>query len=663
MRATVLLMLVVVSGCEGTPAGAEHDAGTIDSGATDSGTVDGGTIDGGTVDAGPVRLHGAVQKGPFILGSSVAISEIDTAGNPNGLVFNTTTSNSLGEFAVNFSYLGAVSLEATGFYYNEATGVVSRAPLTLRAFHEITSGGAQGAYVNLLTHLTYGRAQQLVRGGSTISAATAQAENELRGELHVGPAGYTPDAPAIFLNELGGDSDSSAYLLAVSAVLARVAIESGSVDATLSELLNTVSSDLATDGRLEDALKARIDAGHRLVNGDVVMTDFRNRLVALGSDAVVPNIHRMLDTDGDGVVNVADNCPAIGNPGQENLDGDAFGDVCDYRTIETITAWSASDASARVPAWGDVDGDGDLDLAAADGDTTAYLYRNDGGTLTTTSAWSSVEGVAGGVVWGDADADGDLDLMITGDTARLYRNGGGVLGALAVWTSDVGGVSDAAWGDVDGDLDLDLVVTENVVGCHLYRNTGGTLTASPVWTGVTGLVETSVAWGDVDGDGDLDLAAGGTSVHLFRNDGGALTTSPVWTSAESAWPTGWDVAWADVDRDGDLDLSTNSYIYRNDGGSLTTVWTSPDMPDLARPIAWGDFDGDGDLDLAMGGDDRVGLGTEWPILYRNDGGSLSASPVWSAVGGRRTSVAWGDVDGDGDLDLAAGSELYLNTFW
>jgi hypothetical protein len=45
---------------------------------------------------------------------------------------------------------------------------------------------------------------------------------------------------------------------------------------------------------------------------------------ALKLDAVVN-----LDTDGDGVPDLADNCPTKPNPGQENEDGDRFGDVCD----------------------------------------------------------------------------------------------------------------------------------------------------------------------------------------------------------------------------------------------------------------------------------------------------------------------------------------------
>lgn len=35
------------------------------------------------------------------------------------------------------------------------------------------------------------------------------------------------------------------------------------------------------------------------------------------------------DADKDGIINIADNCPNVPNPGQENADGDAFGDACD----------------------------------------------------------------------------------------------------------------------------------------------------------------------------------------------------------------------------------------------------------------------------------------------------------------------------------------------
>ena len=55
----------------------------------------------------------------------------------------------------------------------------------------------------------------------------------------------------------------------------------------------------------------------------------------------------------------------------------------------------------------------------------------------------------------------------------------------------------------------------------------------------------------------------------------------------------------------------------------------------------------GDLDLALGNDRQPNR------MYLNDGGRLSSAPAWASSEIARTlSVAWGDVDGDGDQDLA-----------
>src|SRR5262245_61359705 len=42
-----------------------------------------------------------------------------------------------------------------------------------------------------------------------------------------------------------------------------------------------------------------------------------------------------IDGDGDGVLTIIDNCPAAYNPGQEDSDGDAIGDLCDPDTLDS----------------------------------------------------------------------------------------------------------------------------------------------------------------------------------------------------------------------------------------------------------------------------------------------------------------------------------------
>lgn len=123
----------------------------------------------------------------------------------------------------------------------------------------------------------------------------------------------------------------------------------------------------------------------------------------------------------------------------------------------------------------------------------------------------------------------------------------------------------------------------------------------------------------------------------------------------------------DVDGDGDLDLVTGQFtgqnrLYRNDGTGTFTNVTASQMPagaDFTRSVAFGDVDGDGDLDLVVGNTTNGGGHLNW--LYLNDGSGTFTNVTASQMpgtGDRTRSVALGDVDGD--LDFVAGNATQQN---
>jgi hypothetical protein len=103
---------------------------------------------------------------------------------------------------------------------------------------------------------------------------------------------------------------------------------------------------------------------------------------------------------------------------------------------------------------------------------------------------------------------------------------------------------------------------------------------------------------------------------------------------------------------GDLDGSGNGYSPAQ-AGALTVT---PDFSDIANglegvyysSVAWGDYDGDCELDAVVTGD--AGDARWVSHLYHNQGGTFSEIST-GLPGVNHSSVDWGDCDNDGDLDL------------
>jgi Ca2+-binding RTX toxin-like protein len=360
-------------------------------------------------------------------------------------------------------------------------------------------------------------------------------------------------------------------------------------------------------------------------------------------------------------------------------------------SFTNVTSGAGVGASVQsvAAAWGDYDGDSRPDLIVVGHDGRYYIYRNNGdGTFAdaTFSAGISVSALAEGAAWGDYDGDGDLDLFVStkhGDPDVLYLNEGGghfsnVADAAGVRGLDIPySAAGPAWGDYDGDLDLDLYVVNHDGIDALYRNDGeGRFENVSAQVGIvdSGAGEGAI-WVDYDSDGDLDIylpTIYDSQDVLLRNDV-FESLSNVASVAGIAAP-GWsrNASWGDYDNDGDYDLYVpntegRSALYRNDGfGTFIDVTVAAGVPGASQvggssvSAAWGDYDADGDLDL------YVVNYNDANVLYLNNGnGAFSDATAAYSVGdlGRGRNISIADYDGDGDLDIFVANEFGVDALY
>lgn len=254
------------------------------------------------------NINGAVQKGPFVIGTTITIQELDKNLTPTGKTYSTQTTDDLGKFALQ-SKLSSPYAEiiASGYYFDEVTGALSTAPLTLRTLTDLSHG--VNVNVNILTTLEKKRLVYLIGTGKSFVDAKTQAEGEILNIFNI------KDNLSYFEEmDISIQGNNNAILLAISALLNKMAVSkaanTGTIVAELSQLIETVALDIESDGVLDNAVhKSAIIQNSRNLHLALVKQNLVQRYSALGVSITVPPFEDYIDSDGDGTLNKADISP------------------------------------------------------------------------------------------------------------------------------------------------------------------------------------------------------------------------------------------------------------------------------------------------------------------------------------------------------------------
>lgn len=290
---------------------------------------------------------------------------------------------------------------------------------------------------------------------------------------------------------------------------------------------------------------------------------------------------------------------------------------------------------------------------------------------------STLENYATDLYTADIDNDGDLDVVTAAsiiNTIAWYENDGTEQPTFIrhVVTNTADFATAVFVGDLDNDGDLDILSASAEDDTIAWYENDGATTPSFTKIVVSNIADfaTSVTVGDMDGDGDLDILSASLFddvVAWYENDGAAdptFTRIVITTATNGAYT----LAVGDMEGDGDLDIfSTSRYDdtvswFENDGGidPLFTERIISTSVNNATDVSFGDLDGDGDYDIAASSRDDDTIA--W---FENNGGS---NPTFTKIvltnaadGARRVSIV--DIDGDGDLDIFAVSNYDDTVSW
>ncbi len=428
--------------------------------------------------------------------------------------------------------------------------------------------------------------------------------------------------------------------------------------------------------------------------------------IVYGLASAMPSIEILLNTTGDGLnwtpTVVGTTSPATTADVQvADLDNDGNAEIYSHQINGALTQWTYDPINTTFNAlvvttrgtlgeiqFSDLDQDGDLDILVGHS-SALYWYENanaDGSVWTSRELTPAVVEIINGVHAADLDQDGDLDLVFA-------KNQEGAVYSLenlqfhSTGKMDVSTLVDSSFADVaymvnglfNGDQYDDIIAadfTSSGINLNYYTGDGsGAFSFSETLYSETSAVDQIVralAQGDLDRDGDLDVvfsSDGTDSIYAIYN---TMNNGPFGASRGGDWSglvtiaNGFGASRAlavvDINQDGNNDIvAINSITDRvswldNDG-----FWTEQIIPTtLINPtsLAVGDIDGNGSIDIMIGSTSTTAL---W---LSND---LGDGTAWTQSSGIGATVPFeidlADMDQDGDLDLVNTSAFPQPVSW
>lgn len=232
-------------------------------------------------------ISGVVQKGPFNVGTSVTLSELNEDFSQTGKTFVAQINSDDGAFELAGVELTGqfVELKADGFYFDEVTGENSAAKLTLNALANVKDKNTLN--INVLTHLEKPRVEYLLANGLTFSEAKAKAKQEVLDIFNFSGTGNNTSE----LLDMTKPGAENACLVAVSAV-----VQGYRSVADVSEMLTSIANDLKEDGTLDNAeLQTKLISHALFIRPEQVWQNLNNKYSEMNASVQVQQFGQYLE--------------------------------------------------------------------------------------------------------------------------------------------------------------------------------------------------------------------------------------------------------------------------------------------------------------------------------------------------------------------------------